>query len=164
MRILIFILTIQLVCLSARSEEPDYGQPVCENYKVLDQTLRAQTTLSLGSGCGPGGYLLGFGYSYCSLFIQHESIFSYRGQAVLRNIRTCLMHDLLASETPLTCENVEDIAINSHFGCYMHSGYCEMPKRDKALVIYYLIGQMMNSRSRAEFFRITRACAAQGLN
>lgn len=162
------IILMALLCTSAGAFErkdraSDEDMAVCRKYRIYNEKLTAGSK-SLGSGCGPKGYLINFGYFYCYRFVMLDGTFTPKGRWVMRNIRTCLVHalDEAEEEKKLTCENVEQYGIASHFGCYTHSGYCGMPKADKVMLMVYLRGQVMSPRAWAEFLRIFSACNLSG--
>ncbi|CAF1293351.1 unnamed protein product [Adineta steineri] len=82
--------------------------------------------------CGPNGYALGYGMKYCMKFSNTLQSFSPRGQRWIWDTMNCLQKTLVS---PLkNCENncsiLRKTAFDSHPGCYVKSGVCELPAFD----------------------------------
>jgi hypothetical protein len=133
-------------------------QLVCEKYRVIDAELSAADPGNPGSGCGTNGYLLKFGYRYCSLFVKKNYFYTPLGQTILRSIRHCLVQALEDSEIPLQCGNVRKIGFESHFGCYLQAGFCDMPLHDKMILMFQLRQQILNPEAERVFTRLLQAC------
>jgi hypothetical protein len=155
------ILLIALTAPRAFAASSTSDQLVCERYKAIESQLRSKSLGNLGDGCGPSGYLLNFGYYYCSVFVQKNSQYSAQGQRVLRNIRKCLIHSLEAAPTTLTCGNVRSVGIASHVNCYVNSGYCGISSDDRWSIILTLIHEAGSAESSAVFSKINQACQSK---
>ncbi len=93
----------------------------CQNPEPGTCTFYA-SCLENSIACGPNGYALGYGAKYCSRFLA-EDRFSADG-ALWRDITlTCLQRSLIdyvdpAVASDATCEEVKDVAFDSHPVCY----------------------------------------------
>ena len=87
---------------------------------------------ALGRGCGPDGYLLGYGTRYSSRFYREtRPRMSARGQQWIDDVLVCLqqtLHDAIDAET--SCEDIRTIAFDSHPACYVDAGFCTLPLGD----------------------------------
>lgn len=99
-------------------------------YRCLD------TTLVGGAGCGEEGYPLGFGARYADRSFE-ETWYDLgpAGQAFFLAVSPCLQERLAAqvgAET--TCDEVWDMGFATHAGCYVDSGFCELPAEDVMVI------------------------------
>ncbi len=81
--------------------------------------------------CGDEGYYLGFVGRYCKLFsIETTPRLSVFGQAWIDVVRTCLQDSMEGVSDDETCEEVKRIGYEAHPGCYIDSGFCNLPLSD----------------------------------
>lgn len=108
-------------------ELEDCGQ--CDYYLCRDAGSSAQ--------CGEDGYYQGFGYEYCNRFLQvTEPRLSAAGQAWSARVRPCLMQALEADASDaLSCRDLQQLAFDSHPGCYIEAGFCSLPITDWILIL-----------------------------
>ncbi len=99
-------------------------------YRCVDGHLQG------GAGCGPDGYLLGFGGKYARKYmLEVRPNLSEAGQAFLDHNLTCLEEALSAGmEAEPRCEDVSTLGFASHVPCYVESGFCELPLDDVLLI------------------------------
>lgn len=127
--------------------------------------------------CGPRGYPLGYGFHYCTRFQDHLDEFSPAGQAWVIRTMTCLQHALipvvieLAQELSLdpkpecgfmeekACVDLKDIAFESHPGCYVDSGVCNLRFVHDYLLIAKIVG--VQNFFTAQAFQTAWACLRQ---
>jgi hypothetical protein len=87
--------------------------------------------------CGASGYYLGYAEKYCERFLATlRPRMSPAGQQFLDRGRDCLMRfvdEQLAPDD--ACDDVKQRAFASHVACYHDNGFCELPLRDRALLI-----------------------------
>jgi len=88
-------------------------------------------------GCGPKGYYLGYAQKYCERFLQVlRPRMSPAGQRFLDAGRDCLMRFVEAELPPTdSCDDVKQRAFASHVACYHDNGFCELPLRDRWLLV-----------------------------
>jgi len=120
-------LLILLFSLPNHSSECLNDATVCSYYFQKHQEL----------GCDQKNYLVNFGYKYCRLFVNAEHTYTKHAQGVLANIRTCLVNHL-AKQPHLTCENVAEIAIQSHVECYKENHFCELSAKDQMVTLWHI--------------------------
>lgn len=105
-------------------------------YRCLD------TTLVEGAGCGAEGYPLGFGAKYADRsFDDTWYDLTSAGQDFFLAVSPCLQERLAAEVTAATsCDEVWDDGFATHAGCYVDSGFCDLPMED-----LYVIGTMFDA-------------------
>ena len=89
-----------------------------------------------GEGCGPDGYLLGFGGKYAERYmVEVRPGLSEAGQAFLDGVLVCLQEGLAAgmSDDP-TCDAIETAGFGAHAPCYEANGFCDLPIEDVARI------------------------------
>lgn len=95
-------------------------------YRCVDATLAD------GAGCGPDGYLIGFGAKYADrAFDVSFDRMGPAGQDFYLRVAPCLQERLAAdlrADTP--CADVWDVGFATHAGCYVDSGFCALPPAD----------------------------------
>jgi hypothetical protein len=100
--------------------------------------LCAEEHADHGHGCGPDGYLLGYGTKYSGRFYRHtRPKMSARGQVWIDDVLVCLQRDLRASiDVTSSCDQIHTIAYDSHPRCYLDAGVCELLPFDLLLVLW----------------------------
>ncbi len=83
--------------------------------------------------CGDEGYYLSYGYKYCErIMLVTGPQLSAAGRAWLNEARTCLMEQIESQvEAQDSCSEVQQIAFDAHPDCYIETGFCTLPFRDK---------------------------------
>ena len=132
----------------------------CQKYLSMNDEMSAKDG-KLADGCGQNGYLVAFGNRFCNVFVTKNTSFTPAGQKAMYNIRHCLIEGLEKTRNQLTCDKVKRVGINSHYGCYMQSGFCQMPVRDKMMVYYLLKSQALTMDAISNGFSINGGCAVQ---
>lgn len=88
--------------------------------------------------CGASGYPLGYGYRYCSKFLNYLDYFTESGQKWVKKVLVCLKKSL---NKPFdNCANLLNTAFDSHPECYVQSGLCELFQESIEKVTQNLIG------------------------
>jgi hypothetical protein len=105
-------------------------------YRCLD------TTLVDGAGCGAEGYPLGFGARYADRSFEETWYdLTSAGQDFFLAVSPCLQERLAARViAATTCDEVWDDGFATHAGCYVDSGFCDLPTED-----LYVIGTMFDA-------------------
>lgn len=81
--------------------------------------------------CGRDGYPIGYGYKYCTRFLEQYDEFSSDAQQWIDDTLICLkqaLADLYRSGKD-SCERLYDIAFGSHPRCYVQNGFCSILAR-----------------------------------
>jgi hypothetical protein len=100
--------------------------------------LCAEAVVRDGAGCGPDGYLLGYGTRYSQRFYKEaRPRMSSRGQRWIDDVLVCLQRDLRdAIDVETSCEDIRTIAFDSHPQCYVEAGFCALPVWDVLTVVW----------------------------
>lgn len=85
--------------------------------------------------CGKKGYLEGFGLRYCEKFEKKKHNFSDNGKLWMNEVKLCLISELEKIDDNNSCSSFKKESIKNHVPCYINSGYCELSKKDKLVVI-----------------------------
>jgi hypothetical protein len=81
--------------------------------------------------CGEEGYYLGFVGRYCTLFsVATVPRLSSRGQEWIADVRTCLQESMEYVGNDVSCSEVKRRGYDAHPGCYVDTGFCELPLSD----------------------------------
>ncbi|OFZ29208.1 MAG: hypothetical protein A2622_14305 [Bdellovibrionales bacterium RIFCSPHIGHO2_01_FULL_40_29] len=121
----------------------------CTSYEYIDTHLN----------CGEKSYLQHFAIPYCNKYLRKNEIFSDRAQVILANIRSCLQMELLArANSDLNCENIEEIGVESHYGCYLESGFCDLPEVDNLKVMWIARLEVFNVKVMSVFSKVVAEC------
>lgn len=91
-------------------------------YRCAEETL----------GCGPDGYLAGYGTRYAERFYRHTRPWmSPAGKRWIDATLVCLQERLRERiDASTSCDDVRTIAFDSHPECYVESGFCGLPLTD----------------------------------
>jgi hypothetical protein len=105
--------------------------------------LCAEPFADLGNGCGPDGYLLGYGTKYSQRFFnQTRPGMSSRGKRWIDDVLVCLQRDLRASiDETTTCDDIWQIGFDSHPVCYVEAGFCTLSPFDVLRVVTTVDGK-----------------------
>ncbi|MFN7701271.1 MAG: hypothetical protein ACK6CU_20665 [Deltaproteobacteria bacterium] len=86
--------------------------------------------------CGPSGYYLGFVRRYCQLFTERTApALSEAGQQWIADVRPCLQQAMESVPDDASCEEVRRIGYEAHPGCYIDTGFCELPITDMLAIL-----------------------------
>jgi hypothetical protein len=120
---------------------------ICEAYQSKASSLH----------CSKDNYLIEFGYRYCRAYILREKDFRAETQNILSKIRNCLIKDV-QSDRSLNCENAEKQAMQSHYDCYLQSGFCDIDAVDKFLIFRVARREFDRPSFRQTMLDIGKAC------
>jgi len=112
-------------------------------------------------GCGPDGYLLGYGAKYAERFYRRTRPWmSPAGRRWLDATLVCLQTTLRDSiDATLSCDEVSTIAYDSHPACYVDSGFCSLPWSDWLKVVATVDGADWLSRdAQRQITATAKAC------
>jgi hypothetical protein len=98
----------------------------------------AESFADFGQGCGPDGYLLGYGTRYARRFHQvTRPGMSTRGQRWIDDVLVCLQRDLRSAiDESTSCDAIWEIAFDSHPACYVEAGFCTLSPTDLLKVVW----------------------------
>lgn len=126
--IVLFILSFSTYAFSECQQYIDQ----CEYYSCVETIKK----------CGKRGYLSGFGEKYCRKFQSNESLFSSNGKEWIESVKSCLINEIEMTDESASCSHFKTRSISRHVPCYISSGYCELSKRDKSMVIKTIRGSL----------------------
>jgi hypothetical protein len=116
--------------------------------------------------CEEDNYLEDFGNYYCEKFMTqtHDEV-SLNAKFWLYKTQLCLIKHLenkvfRKPEVKLTCKQLQDTAFNSHFNCYLRSGFCQLKQGDVLKVFKTLKwSDRLNPKMIAMMFKIVNKCS-----
>lgn len=108
--------------------------PRCNDHDLLASTCTWYTScLQPAFNCNSNAYPLGYGNKYCSRFTNAMNMFTPMGKAWIQKTMVCLKKALapyanskVKSGRGVSCNQLTDIAFNSHPRCYVESGFCKL--------------------------------------
>lgn len=121
---------------------------VCDSYRDLSTKME----------CSDNGYLLKFGEPYCRAFVEAEPSFTPQGKTFLRQIRACLLDQLLNTSEQVTCHNVQRISEAAHVSCYVQLGFCELAEADKMRILSVVWPELFQPSFRGVIRQIQNQC------
>lgn len=103
-----------------------------------DFYLCADAAADGGRGCGPDGYLRGYGAVYATRFYRDARPRMTRaGQAWIDDVLVCLQQELRADiDAETSCDDIRHIAFDTHPICYIDNGFCSLSLWDVANVVW----------------------------
>jgi hypothetical protein len=115
--------------------------------------------------CGPTGYPVGYGFKYCSKFVKNINDYPAKGQEWIKKTLVCLKKALVPELN--SCQNLYNVAFNSHPKCYYDSGFCDMfldqgnlKQTVTALLKTYEIQDFASITSLNQIFETAKLCGA----
>lgn len=117
--------------------------------------------------CGPNGYPVGYGHKYCSKFVQYLPLFAQNGKSWVMKTLVCLKKHLfpLTQIRSTTCPEIHRVAFDSHPGCYVESGFCELfldatnlKKNIHALLNVYEVKDFASAIALKQVFQTAGMC------
>jgi hypothetical protein len=138
----------------------------CQNWEELSQNGTCDfypKCLEAKYKCGPKGYPIGYGFKYCSKFVQYIDEFPPQGQQWIRKTLVCLKQSLIKEFT--NCQQVFNAAFDSHPQCYYQAGFCDLfldskniTKTIQALLKVYEIQDFASATSMKQIFQTAQIC------
>lgn len=119
----------------------------CEAYRCLEDVYR----------CGKRGYLTHYGLRKCETYLQHQDSVSPALNRWFKKVRHCLQESLIISEFD-SCDQISDFAFESHIGCYVSTGYCDLSRQDQLHNLYLIGLDAFNLTSLITGAHIEQAC------
>ncbi|UOF02762.1 hypothetical protein [Bdellovibrio reynosensis] len=108
--------------------------------------------------CGKDGYWLHFGDHYCNKFLDDQAAFPQKTQVWLKDVRECLQTRAEELSRQISCERMQEEALDSHVGCYIDTGFCDLNLYERMKVYWYLRRTMMTSHAWKEAAAIHNLC------
>ena len=79
--------------------------------------------------CGPNGYPIGYGQTFCEKFVENRMLLDARGQTWMVNTMHCLQTSLVPDaidSNATTCPTLKTRAFGTHARCYVSNGLCSL--------------------------------------
>lgn len=118
--------------------------------------------------CGIEGYNLNFGYKYCSSsqFSLLKKMQTTAGQGWVRGVISCLqkksfsISKFLDKNLPagIRCEKIQTESFNSHPDCYVESGFCDLPLKEKMHIAGLIKNDIFTQNTFSEALSILKLC------
>ncbi len=121
---------------------------------------------ALTLGCGPSGYLIGYGARYAERFYrQTRPWMSRRGRRWIDEVLVCLQRDLRASiDEASSCDEIRDLAFDSHPACYVDAGFCSLPVLDLLQIVWTIdLGDWLSRDAARQVLDTAAACVGAQL-
>ncbi len=110
--------------------------------------------------CGEKGYFKRFALRYCSRFTDEVKFsLSKLGQEWLDRVALCLRSELEPVAYGLSCQEIENQAIDIHSVCYIGTGFCQIPFFDKLQILQTIFKELGDSRMRRVMRKILWQCS-----
>lgn len=108
--------------------------------------------------CAPRNYPLKFGKKYCLRYETRINFFSDQGKTWIEDVRKCLIHEMDIMDENLTCRQLKRKAFKTHVPCYVSSGICSLPLRDKKAILTTIWPSLKNARILANGLQVLKQC------
>jgi hypothetical protein len=148
---LVFILLFALVV-----KTQVFANSSCDNYL---NDCQYYTCIEASKHCGKKGYLLSFGNKYCHKFANKSEKFSLQGRLWMNQVRDCLIRQLDHLNPEVSCRKYKQAAIDQHGPCYINSGYCELPDKDKNVILKIIRDSLWKPTLFKAGITVLRQCA-----
>lgn len=124
----------------------------CEYYKTVEASYQ----------CGSTGYPLQFGYRLCQKYLKAEPSISKTVKKWFPKVRLCLQEYIARNHGNFrSCSNLHTRAIDSHIGCYLKTGFCDLSWADSIQILKVTSRDILNRDIIALSAKINLACAKQ---
>ncbi len=134
------------------------SQDNCDYYSCLENQTQ----------CGRKGYLLQFGKKNCERYLTNQKFSSNTLKAWYPKARKCLQEQLdanMKSDSPAgSCQEIKEIAFDSHLYCFVEAGYCELSWIDQFVVLMVAGTDLLIPSSIKTGIQIDAACAERLIN
>lgn len=105
----------------------------CDFYQDLDEKKNC-------SADKDANYLIGFGYYFCNKFGPLMEKWTTQDPKTVWSfeVRRCLQRELLNytnKNAESSCQEIQDFAFDSHRGCYVESGFCQLKLNDQKEIL-----------------------------
>lgn len=136
-----------------------YGQ-VCA---ASSQSCEFYSCMEEKTHCGKNGYWKKLGLHYCQKFLFRENQFSSQAQEWLRASRLCLQERAQDFDVAkMTCQQMQSQALETHIGCYVDTGFCELSVQDRNKVYWHLSSSLVYPDIWRQAIKIRQICQSQG--
>lgn len=110
--------------------------------------------------CGKDGYALKFGRRLCQRYLDVQSEMPQRVQNWFPKIRYCLQKFIEDQRGSIRgCSDLHRKAIDSHIGCYLSTGFCNLSVTDQASILRVTGADIFHPDVIGLSVRVQAACA-----
>lgn len=124
----------------------------CDFYQCLESI----------SPCGDHGYAIHFGYKFCTKSENQlmQNMPDDQGRRWVLDTMKCLQQALSdqLDESEISCQKIKKTGYATHLGCYIQSGYCDLPKQDRSEIIKLLKFQLLKPQNIIQGIHLLQAC------
>lgn len=86
--------------------------------------------------CGQHGYLMDFGFRLCQRYLKEQPNTRPNVQTWFPKVRYCLQDYIEKNRgTFRDCHDLKKRALDSHVGCYLETGFCDLRFEDDAQIL-----------------------------
>lgn len=114
--------------------------------------------------CGIKGYWLAYGYKFCRMFLNETQEFSEPSKKWMSKVRYCLQNEIKQGTDVLSCQENRRFAMDSHVGCYVETGFCQLSLKDRASIIWMLRSALVLPMTYIEGIELEYLCMVHGEN
>jgi hypothetical protein len=112
--------------------------------------------------CGAEGYPLKFGNRLCRKYLAAESQMPPAVKTWFPKIRFCLQNYIERQRGSIRdCNDLHRKAIDSHVGCYVATGFCNLGIYDQAEILRVTSTDLLNPEIVSLSFRVKAACLSR---
>ncbi|KAK4441949.1 hypothetical protein QBC34DRAFT_314123 [Podospora aff. communis PSN243] len=109
--------------------------------------------------CGNSGYPVAYGRKNCLAFQSDLSKFTAAGQDFIWGTMYCLQTALRdAINCDSTCSQAGDAAFDSHPGCYINNGFCDLPPQDWWQLVKTVGTDLLSAKALKQVVQTGAAC------
>lgn len=124
----------------------------CDFYKTVEASYR----------CGTSGYPLQFGYRLCEKYRKAEPSMSKAVKRWFPKVRFCLQDYIARNHGSFrSCSDLHQRAIDSHIGCYLKTGFCDLSWGDSVQILKVTSTDILNTDIIALSAKVNYACAGR---
>lgn len=124
------------VCVANNAAIEFLSSPGCTDQELASPSCKWYSScLQSAFNCPADSYPLGYGNKYCTRFTEALDMFTPMGKSWIMKTMVCLKKALgpyakAMDQTGkgVTCDQLTDIAFDSHPTCYVESGFCQLFK------------------------------------
>lgn len=119
----------------------------CDYYLHLEEQFR----------CGSQSYFIE-AHGLCEKYLKAQNKTSREIQEFFPKVRHCLQNEIYQMGSRVTCENLENVAVQSHVDCYLATGFCDLSWASRTELTLMTLPQFLNPIWIVTAQKILKAC------
>ena len=143
----LFFILLSLGCSISYASNCESLLGQCSYYKCIQHEMK----------CSESNYLSSFAIPYCYKYKKDQPNYSSRGQIFLTKARYCLQEQIEFMDDR-TCKTIRPYAVNSHIGCYLNAGFCELNLAEKMRITWIASSELIHSDVRRAGLETMKLC------